>query len=193
MVPAILEWPARIPKHRSTDIRCNTCDIYPTLLEIAGVKLKHQPQLDGISLVPIIDGQKLKSRPKGMGFWHYPIGGISTPSDAWMRKLLEAQKLGKEPDDKAKLRLNAADTSKRYSLTELPGHSAWIDGDWKLHRIADKKGNKVRYELYNLAKDRSEKTDLAKEEPARVQQMQAALLAWQQSVIRSLHGEDYKQ
>ena len=40
------------------------------------------------------------------------------------------------------------------SVTELPGHAAWIDGDWKLHRIADKAGDKVRYELYDLAKDR---------------------------------------
>ena len=38
LVPAMLEWPARIPSPRSTDVRCNSCDIYPTLLEIAGAR-----------------------------------------------------------------------------------------------------------------------------------------------------------
>ncbi len=56
LVPAILEWPARITKHRITNMRCNTCDIYPTLLEIVGVKVPHQTPLDGISLLPLIDG-----------------------------------------------------------------------------------------------------------------------------------------
>ena len=40
LVPAILEWPAKITQPRSTDVRCNTCDIYPTLLEIVGVTVE---------------------------------------------------------------------------------------------------------------------------------------------------------
>ena len=57
-VPAILEWPARIPKPRATSVPCNTSDFYPTLLELAEADLpKNQPPLDGISLVPLIDGK----------------------------------------------------------------------------------------------------------------------------------------
>ena len=38
-VPAVLEWPARVKANRITDINANTSDIYPTLLELAGVAL----------------------------------------------------------------------------------------------------------------------------------------------------------
>jgi hypothetical protein len=42
-----------------------------------------QPPLDGISLVPLIDGS-MASRPKPMGFWDHPTPGIGTPSKQWM-------------------------------------------------------------------------------------------------------------
>ncbi len=76
------------------------------------------------------------------------------------------------------------------TLDKFPGHAAWIDGHWKLHRIAGKRG-KVTWELYDLATDAAETTDLTKKEPARVERMRQALEAWLQSVTRSLNGEDY--
>jgi arylsulfatase A-like enzyme len=186
LVPALMEWPARIPQPRHTPVRCNTSDIYPTLLDIAGVKLApEQPPLDGISLVP------LKTRPTPMGFWQHPTPGISTPSHAWMTELLNAQNDG-TPLDKAKLRLDAGKIKGGYAADLLPGHAAWLDGDWKLHRIADKSGKKLRWELYDLANDRNETTDVSAQHPERIRTMRAALEAWQQSVIRSLNGADYR-
>jgi len=148
-VPAILEWPARIKKPRVTDVPCNTSDIYPTLLDILGIKMKKQPPLDGISLTKLIDG-KMKSRPEPMGFWDYPMGGISTPSAKWMSELLELQKAGKQETDPARLRLDAGKIAKKYPLDRLPGHAAWLDWPWKLHRIENNKG--VKIELYNSPK-----------------------------------------
>ena len=190
LVPAILEWPARIPQPRTTDVRANTVDIYPTLLEIAGATIEKQPVLDGKSLVPLIDGQ-MAARSKPMGFWDYPEKGIGVPSHQMMTEVLEAQKAGGEPDDPEKLWLDADKITKRYSQTELPGHAAWIDGDWKLHRIADATGEKVRFELYNLADDRAEEKDLYSTQSDRAEGMKAALEAWQRSVIGSLNGNDY--
>jgi len=190
LVPAILEWPARIGKPRSTDVRSNTCDIYPTVLDIAGATVEDQPPLDGVSLLPLIEG-KMKDRGRSMGFWNYPEKGIGTPSHQWMTELLAAQKAGREPEDTWKLRLDAGEIKKRYSKTELPGHSALIDGDWKLHRIADATGSKVKYELYNLREDREEEDDVIAREPDRAERMKAALDAWQRSVVGSLNGEDY--
>jgi len=189
LVPALMEWPARIPQPRRTAVRCNTCDIYPTVLDVVGVKAPRQTPLDGISLVSLID-EKMETRPRPMGFWSYPIPGIGTPSHAWMTELLSAQKDG-TPLDKAKLRLDAGTIKGGYSADVLPGHAAWLDGSWKLHRIAGKAADKVRLELYDLAKDRNETTDLAAREPERVRAMQAALEEWQRSVIGSLNGKDY--
>ncbi len=191
-VPAILEWPRHIDRPRTTRVRCNTSDIYPTLLEIAAVKIDEQPPLDGISLLPLIRGQ-MADRPTPFGFWDYPASGISTPSHAWMTDLLAAQKSGGEPADTSKLRLGAAKITRQYSESEFPGHAAWIDGDWKLHRIASKGRGQVRFELYQLADDPKEENDLLSREPDRAASMQRDLEAWLKSVVRSLNGKDYRR
>ena len=187
-VPAILEWPARIPEPQVTDVPCNTSDIYPTLLEIVGVKMENQPLLDGISLVPLIDS-KMKTRPQPMGFWDHPTGGISTPSKKLMSELLELQKSSTKDDDSSRLRLDAGKITKKYSEDSFPGHAAWLDWPWKLHRIETKKGLKL--ELYNLVKDPEEKNDLSAQNATLSGVMKDKLEEWQRSVVRSLNGEDY--
>jgi len=187
-VPAILEWPVRIREPRITDVPCNTSDIFPTLLEIVGIRGEKRRELDGISLVGLMDG-RMKSRLKPMGFWDYPIAGISTPSKAWMTALLEAQKAGKDVDDLSKLRLDAAKITKQYPLDKFPGHAAWLDWPWKLHRIENDKG--VKFELYNLEDDPLETKDVGSEQARRVKSMQAQLQRWQRSVVQSLNGEEY--
>jgi len=188
-VPAIIEWPARITGHSVTKIPCNTVDIYPTLLDIAGVRMENQPPLDGISLTSLIAG-RMKSRPKPMGFWDHPTGGISTPSAKWMAELLAAQKAGDEVGDVSRLRLDAGKIAKQYPEDTFPGHSAWTDWPWKLHRIQDKKAN-VKWELYNLADDPEEQNNLLAQQSDRVISMKSQLEAWLKSVVRSLNGKDY--
>jgi len=189
-VPAILEWPARIPNPRVSEVPCNTSDIYPTLLEITGVRMKNQPLLDGISLVPLIDN-RMKTRPKPMGFWDHPTGGIRTPSLEWMTELLEAQKEGKESSETFRLRLDAGEITKQYPLDSFPGHAAWLDWPWKLHRIHSKKGD-VKFELYNLAEDPAEQNDLITRDTDRVNSMKSQLESWLVSVVHSLNGRDYR-
>ena len=187
-VPAILEWPPRIPGHRATDIPCNTSDIYPTLLEIAGVRIEKQPPLDGVSLVGLIDG-RMKARPRPMGFWNHPTRGIGTPSKEWMASLLKAQQDGQEIDDRSRLRLNAAYINRQYPEDTFPGHAAWLDWPWKLHRI--ERNDSVRLELYNLADDPKENSDLSETKPDKVESMKRDLEQWLQSVVGSLNGKDY--
>jgi len=188
-VPSILEWPARIAKPKATNVPCSTVDIYPTLLDIAGVRMDNQPPLDGISLVRLING-RMRARPKPMGFWNHPTGGISTPSAKWMAELLEAQKAGDEIGNRARLRMDAGQIARQYPEDSFPGHAAWLDWPWKLHRIHDKKGN-IKLELYNLADDPMEKKDLLAQETKRVNAMKSQLEAWLASVVRSLNGKDY--
>lgn len=191
LVPAILEWPARIPQPRSTSVRCNTCDIYPTLLEIVGARAERQPGLDGESLVGLIDG-KADARRKPMGFWDYTAPGIGTPSAAWMADLLQAQQAGGDLDPHPSSQKAADLPSPKYPLDSFPGHSALIDGDWKLHRIQGK-GRKVTWELYNLADDAAEATNVLDGEADRVATLKTQLNTWLTSVTSSLNGDDYKQ
>lgn len=187
-VPSILEWPARISESRSTTIPCNTSDIFPTLLEIVGLSIKEQPTLDGISLTSLIAG-RMRNRSQPMGFWDYPAKGISVPSKQWMTQLLEAQKAGKDFYDASRLRLEAGKITKQYPEDSFPGHAAWLDWPWKLHRI-EGDGN-VIWELYNLADDPGEEHDLTLHQIDRVRLMKAELEKWQKSVVQSLNGQDY--
>lgn len=192
-VPAIIEWPQRIKQPRVTNVPANTTDIYPTLLELVGIAPTNQPVLDGVSLVSVIDG-KSDVRPKPMGFWKSNEGGISTPSDQWMREELAAQKAGKEYHDRSRLMVDAAEIGQQYSRDQHPGHSAWLDWPWKLHRISGSKNqpDKITVELYNLEDDPMETTDLAAQDAPRVQRMSKALDNWLDSVVDSLNGNDYK-
>jgi len=65
-----------------------------------------------------------------------------------------------------------------------------MEGPFKLHRLASK-GGEASYQLFNLEKDRTEKTDLAASMPQQVERMKKGLADWQKSVIKSFKGEDY--
>lgn len=188
-VPTIIEWPVKITSSRTTSLPSGTIDIYPTVLDIVGVKTAHQPRLDGISLRPLIEGN-MKTRSKPMGFWVYPVGGIRTPSAQWMKELQAEQAAGTESTDPQKLAADAGKITKKYPLENPPGHAALIDGDYKLHRIPKKNGNIV-YELYNLKSDPQEKTDLAEKQADITARLKKSLAAWQTSVLHSLNGDDY--
>ena len=181
-VPAILEWPAKIPEPRTSSAPCNTSDFYPTLLELAGVSpLKGQPPLDGISLVPLIEG-KTDIRKKAMGFWDFPAPGRGRRARAMLEALRKEQQAGEvKPAPKE------GHVEKQYSTKSFPGPAAWIDGDWKLLR------GKGAPKLFNLAKDFAEKNDISAKHPEKVADMQKALHSWQHSVTLSLNGEDYKK
>jgi arylsulfatase A-like enzyme len=192
-VPAIIEWPGRIKTPRITQVPANTTDIYPTLLELIGIEPAFQPVLDGVSLVPVIDGIS-DTRSKPMGFWHANQRGISTPSDKWMREELAAQRAGKDYHDETRLMADAGQIKRIYPNHQHPGHAAWLDWPWKLHRIQnDKQGpSKLNVELYNLQEDPLETNNLVGTHTRRAHSLHKALETWLDSVIDSLHGDDYQ-
>ena len=191
LVPAFLEWPAQIVEPRSLAARCSTSDIYPTLLDVAGVSVEHQPPLDGISLKTVIE-RNVAPLERSMGFWNYPIRGIRTPSAAWMSDLFQAQQTGGDLEPHVSSRRAARLPDPPYPVDEFPGHAAWIEGDWKLHRIAPRDGP-VRWQLYNLSRDAAEKQDLLASERDHFDRLRKGLQSWLRSVVRSLNGDDYPE
>lgn len=188
-VPAILEWPDRIAAGSTTRVPCCTSDIYPTLVEITGEAPAGSRPLDGISLLPLIRGG-MQSRPRPIGFWHYPAAVISTPSLELMKRLFAAQREGREVTGAA-LCPEAGKIGRRYPEREAPGPTAWLDRPWKLH-VSREKGAAPKIELYNLEQDPREERDLSEAEAPRVSAMHAQLDVWTASVVRSLNGRDYE-
>jgi len=188
-VPALLQWPAKIKESSTTYVPCNTSDIFPSLLDMVGVENTSTVPLDGISLLPLIEG-RMEERPEPMGFWDHPEEGRGVPAKDLMAALLQAQREGKPYQDDAVRNLDAGSITKRYPEDTFPGHSAWLDWPWKLHRI-EGEAQEVTFELYNLVTDPMEETDLLSQEATRVKVMTRQLEAWLLSVTQSLNGKDY--
>ena len=68
-VPALVCWPARIPAGRTSDQVMITMDWFPTLLEAAGTAPHPDYPPDGISLLPVLTGDR-GPEPRRL-FWRY--------------------------------------------------------------------------------------------------------------------------
>ena len=55
-----------------SEVPASGIDWYPTLLELAGVAVPTEQNVDGVSLVPVLNGGSVDDRPL---FWHYPHYG----------------------------------------------------------------------------------------------------------------------
>jgi arylsulfatase A-like enzyme len=190
LVPGVMEWPARIPKPRVTGFRACTSDLLPTLAALTGQPLPDRP-LDGIDLTPVIDG-KLDARPPPLAFWDFnsrrsmaekPIPYIDPELQKGTTPLVKRSG-GKATRDFLNFRypeINQADTL---------GARAIIEGDHKLV-IRETKGE-TSIELFDLKADPAEKTNLIDQKPELVRKLQTDLRQWQDSVLKSLTGADYR-
>lgn len=70
--PWIVRAPGVVKPGSVCDTPVISTDYYPTLLELAGLPLNPQQHRDGMSLVPLLKGEKMERGPL---FWHYPHYG----------------------------------------------------------------------------------------------------------------------
>lgn len=66
--PYIIKWPGTTQPGSTCDVPVVSCDFYPTLMEIAGVKTSHA--IDGVSLVPML--KQARTIERDTLYWHYP-------------------------------------------------------------------------------------------------------------------------
>ena len=67
--PLLVYWPGTTKPGSVCRAPMISTDYYPTLLEIAGLPLRPEQHVDGVSLVPLLKGGTRPERPL---FWHYP-------------------------------------------------------------------------------------------------------------------------
>jgi arylsulfatase A-like enzyme len=134
--PLIVVAPGVTQADTTCDSPVTSTDFYPTLLQLAGLPLKPEQHLDGVSFVPLLKGGGM-NRGKPL-FWHYP-----------------------------------------HYANQGGGPCTTIrDGDWKLIEWHEDGA----LELYNIAQDLSEKTNLAVGQPDKVKELHAKLIAWRKEV-----------
>jgi N-acetylgalactosamine-6-sulfatase len=71
-VPMIASWLGQIPAGTTSNILGHTNDILPTFCAAAGVELPAETQIDGLSLLPILTGEKT-TRDRGTVFWQVDL------------------------------------------------------------------------------------------------------------------------
>ena len=68
-IPTIISWPGNL-EHREAAVPAISMDLYPTLLDLANLKLKPKQHVDGVSLVKTLRGEE--QQPNRTMAWHYP-------------------------------------------------------------------------------------------------------------------------
>jgi len=135
-VPFIVCWPGVVRPGSTSSRPVQTVDLYPTLLEAAGVDDAPGHERDGTSLVALLKGKG--STPDRSLYWHYP----------------------------------------HYHPGGATPHGAVRSGDWKLVESYES----GHLELYNLASDLAESTDLANALPEKANELARDLAAWRKKV-----------
>ena len=82
-VPLIVHWPKNRMKDSKCDVPVISVDFYPTIMEMLGMEVPHDQNVDGLSLVPLLNGRKMLKRDAI--YWHFPHysnHGMQSPGGA---------------------------------------------------------------------------------------------------------------
>ncbi len=110
-VPFIAVWPGRIEPGSVDDTITSSIDVFPTLLQVAGLERDPAHPLDGESILPVLDGGDIPARPYFDYFPHNVVAtenvaGTSVRDGDW--KLFRYFNDGPEQEDRFEL-YNLAD------------------------------------------------------------------------------------
>jgi arylsulfatase A-like enzyme len=189
-VPSVLEWPEGISSPMVTDVNTVTSDVLPTLCDLIGQPLPDRP-LDGISLKPLFEGQ-MRGRPQPIAFWN----GRARNEEGFTPEPYIDPELQKGTTPLVKLMGDIA--TRNFNNFHHPdiqeqdfaGPRAILDNQYKLVIHGSPKDS-VK-ELFNVRADPAEENNLIDSQQEVALKLEQQLRDWQQSVLQSLVGEDYK-
>ena len=194
-VPCVWEWPARIPKPTSTASVAVTTDLLPTLAEITDQPLPDRP-LDGVSLLPLLS-DPTQGRTQPICFWQFDTDKKFGEDGERCEPYIDPQlQEGTTPLVKM-MRGKYTRTFENCVYDQVleadfTGSRAIMAGPYKLVVKGNSPDEQVS-ELYNIQQDPREENNLVDAYPDQVNEMQAQLRQWQESVLNSLTGADYQE
>jgi len=81
-VPYLFRWSGKVAPGTVCDVPINSVDLYPTLLELAGVKAEPGYPLDGTSYLSLLTHGGKADQKRGPLFWHFP-GYLGSGGGTW--------------------------------------------------------------------------------------------------------------
>jgi arylsulfatase A-like enzyme len=174
--PMFVYWPEVVKSGSVCDVPVITTDFYPTFVELAGINLPENYQLDGKSLVSLIKGEKEVLNRESL-YWHFPC-------------YLQAYGALKDESRDPEYRTRPVSVIRKGDWKLLMFHEEWVlDGG--IENIET--NNSV--ELYNLKNDIGETNNLVNSEKAIAQELLKDLMEWQQQInapIPEIANSEYK-
>ncbi|MCX7886786.1 MAG: sulfatase-like hydrolase/transferase, partial [Verrucomicrobiae bacterium] len=138
-VPWLVQWKARVPGGRVISEPVIQLDVLPTALAAAGVEVKPEWQLDGVNLLPLLEGKTEKLAPRDL-FFRFGVQ-YAVRSGNWklvkagkeMEPMLVnlAQDLGEQKDLSAKFPEKKRELQARYDRWNAQMQPPrWTDERW---------------------------------------------------------------
>ena len=160
-VSAFATWPGKIKSGLVINEPLHMVDWYPTLLKLAGAKTEQKHAPDGLDLWPVL------------------TAGAKSPHDAILLNTTPRNGSLRMGDWKLVVGGNLADSD------EAPTATPDAPKKGKKAKQADAKSDSsgARVELFNLAEDISEKTNLADKFPDKVKELRARLEAYAKQAV----------
>jgi arylsulfatase A-like enzyme len=173
-VPMIMRWPDGIKANHQIDHMIHACDWFPTLLSSAGIDVPGALNIDGMNVLPVLQGESDKVLDQR--FWQWNRYQPEVTSNAAMRdgdwKLVRPVIKETTWTDPAE---QAEDTKFRDAPWE---HYEPVEGPFPVRELPDP----PPVELYNIADDPLEQNDLADQHAGRTHKMLTELETWFESV-----------
>ncbi|HBJ85153.1 MAG TPA: hypothetical protein DDZ88_15030, partial [Verrucomicrobiales bacterium] len=122
-VPLFVRWPAAKWTPHVVKPITSHIDLYPTLLDLCGVKAPSGPKIDGVSLRPLLENENASAWPERVLFTHNPIdetnkypGAVRTQRHRLVREIK-----GPAGGSKAKANDTSATPWQLYDMENDPG------------------------------------------------------------------------
>jgi arylsulfatase A len=144
--PCVMRWPGKISAGTECNEMLMTIDLLPTIARLVDAKLPNHT-IDGLDVWPIISGKRGAKNPH-TAYWFYyeanQLQAVVTGDGRWKLQLPHTYR----------------------TLGGRPGGHGGVPASYAQRKIE-------RAELYDLAKDVAESTDLAAQHPDMVKQLEA--------------------
>ena len=163
--PGLVHWPAKIQSNTVIATPTGGIDWLPTICEITETPIPKGLELDGQSHLPLLL-EKPFTREKPLQWHHYNTNFITSPNPNAVMRI----------DDHVICGFYAPETQLK--------RSSWNES----HLSKVQNGKLLRFQLFNIINDPSQRTDLSQKEPARFNKLKTQLVAAHQEMQTQAMG-----
>jgi len=119
--PFLISVPGMTEPGGVCDVPVIGTDFYPTLLELAGLPLRPKQHMDGVSLVPLLQGKTIEKRDL---YWHYPHYGNQGGEPSSIIRSMDWKLIHYYEDGRDELYDLGSDVGEQHDVAE--SHPDWV-------------------------------------------------------------------